>query len=116
MPSQHAHKSHGFRPDPLDFETAERNLRDRGGRTVGAYLKACVKWCAEDPDAAIAAVEMRWPDIKPPGWPHVAPPDVKPLASDATGARSGGTGTGGAGPAVPDLNDLAVNGGFPVSE
>jgi hypothetical protein len=74
MPSQHAHKAHGFRPDPQDFAAAEGNLKERGGRTVGAYLKACLKWCAEEPDAAIAAVDSRWPDIKPSGWPHVAPP------------------------------------------
>jgi len=73
MPSQHAHKSHGFRPDPEDFAAAEASLKQRG-RTVGAYLKACLKWCAEDPDAAIAAVDSRWPAIKPPGWPHVASP------------------------------------------
>src|SRR5580658_8582000 len=87
MPSQHAHKSRGFRPDPQDFDTAERNLKARGGRTVGAYLKACLKWCAEDPDTAIAAVDTRWPDVKPPGWPHVTPPGVAP-ASSATGGTS----------------------------
>ena len=117
MPSQHAHKSRGFRPDPQDFDAAERNLKARGGRTVGAYLKACLKWCAEDPDAAIAAVDTRWPDIKPPGWPHVAPPDLAPPASSATGTirrtrsedtRSGGTATASEGPAVPET---AVSGG-----
>lgn len=77
MPSQHAHKSHGFRPDPGDFAAAEASLKQRG-RTVGAYLKACLKWCAEDPDAAIAAVDSRWPSIRPPGWPHVTSPAPGP--------------------------------------
>ena len=79
MPSQHAHKSHGFRPDPGDFAAAEASLKQRG-RTVGAYLKACLKWCAEDPDAAIAAVDSRWPSIRPPGWPHVTSPAPGPQA------------------------------------
>jgi hypothetical protein len=88
MPSQHAHKARGFRPDPEDFAAAEGNLKQRG-RTVGAYLKACLKWCAEDPDAAIAAVDSRWPEIKPPGWPHVAPPDVAPPAPAGPGKNPG---------------------------
>ncbi len=92
MPSQHAHKSHGFRPDPQDFAAAEGNLKRRGGRTVGAYLKACLKWCAEDPDAAIAAVDSRWPDIKPPGWPHAAPAPA--ARASGTKAASGGDGKG----------------------
>jgi hypothetical protein len=74
MPSQHANTSHGFRPDPQDFETASGHLELRG-RTMGTYLRACVRWLAEDPDAALAAVDSRWPETKPPGWPHVAPAD-----------------------------------------
>jgi hypothetical protein len=55
---------------------------------VGAYLKACLKWCVEDPDAAIAAVDSRWPSIKPPDWPHVTSPVPGPLG---VGAKDPGT-------------------------
>jgi hypothetical protein len=80
MSSQHANPSHGFRPDPADYAAAEASLRERDNRTVGGFLQACVKWCAEDPDAALAAVVSRWPQTRGtrgprPGLrPHAAPP------------------------------------------
>jgi hypothetical protein len=75
MPSQHRHKGHGFRPDPADFEAASGHLEERD-RTMGAYLRASVRWLARDPDAALAAVEADWPERLPPGWPHIAPTDT----------------------------------------
>jgi len=68
MSSQHRYPSHGFRPDPDEFAAASEHLQARG-RTAGAYLRACVRWLARDPDAALAALAGDWPEPRPPGRP-----------------------------------------------
>ncbi len=64
----HRHPSHGFRPDPEDFEAATAELAARG-HTVGTYLRACLRWVGRDPDAALAAVAACWPGPRPTGRP-----------------------------------------------
>ena len=70
MPSQHRHPLHGFRPEPAEYEGARASLEARG-RTVGAYLRACLRWLARDPDAALAALAGDWPGPRPTGRPAV---------------------------------------------
>jgi hypothetical protein len=68
MPSQHRHRVRGFRPEPAEFESARVRLEARG-HTVGAYLRACLRWLARDPDAALAALAADWPGPRPNGRP-----------------------------------------------
>jgi len=68
VPSQHRHPSHGFRPDPSEFSAASAEL-DARSETVGAFLRACLRWLARDPDAALAALAGSWPDPRPAGRP-----------------------------------------------
>jgi hypothetical protein len=69
VPSQHRHPVHGFRPDPGEYEAA-RELLAPQGHTVGAYLRACLRWIARDPDAALDALAADWPGPRPYGRPH----------------------------------------------
>lgn len=39
------------------------------GHTVGAYLRACLRWLARDPDAALAVLSADWPGPRPRGRP-----------------------------------------------
>jgi hypothetical protein len=68
VPSQHRQPLHGFRPDPVEYEAARQRLEARG-HTVGAYLRACLRWLARDPDAALAALSADWPGPRPMGRP-----------------------------------------------
>lgn len=67
--------SYGFRPDPAEFAAANGHLEARG-RTTDAYLHACIRWLARDPDTALAALADDWPGPRPSGAPAVraAPP------------------------------------------
>jgi hypothetical protein len=69
VPSQHRHPSHGFRPDPGEYAAARDRLQARG-RTVGAYLRACLRWLNHDPDAALAALAGNWPEPRQSGRPR----------------------------------------------
>ena len=80
----HRYPSHGFRPDPADFEAASAELEARG-HTVGTYLRACLRWAGRDPDAALAAVAACWPGPRPAGRPRR---DSQPGATQAR-AESG---------------------------
>jgi hypothetical protein len=68
MSSQHRYASHAFRPDPDEFAAASEHL-ERRGQTAGAYLRACIRWLARDPDAALAATADDWPAPRPAGRP-----------------------------------------------
>jgi hypothetical protein len=57
--------SYGFRPDPDEFAAASEHLEARG-RTTDAYLHACIRWLARDPDTALAAL-ADWPRPRPAG-------------------------------------------------
>jgi hypothetical protein len=85
VPSQHRHPAHGFRPDPGEFAAARDRLEARG-QTVGAYLRACLRWLARDPDSALTATAADWPGPRPPGRPR----------SSRTPSGSPGPGTGAA--------------------
>ncbi len=41
----------------------------RRGQTADAYLHACIRWLARDPDAALAATADDWPAPRPAGRP-----------------------------------------------
>jgi hypothetical protein len=42
------------------------------GRNIvpGAFLRACLRWLASDPDEALAALRAHWPDTRPLGRPR----------------------------------------------
>jgi len=42
---------------------------ERRGQTADAYLHACIRWLARDPDAALAATADDWPAPRPAGCP-----------------------------------------------
>jgi hypothetical protein len=67
--SQHGQSAHAFRPDPDEFTQASDRLKAQG-QTVGAYLRACLRWLNRDPDAALAALAADWPEPRPVGRPR----------------------------------------------
>ncbi|HEY7201858.1 MAG TPA: hypothetical protein VIC57_16680 [Candidatus Dormibacteraeota bacterium] len=91
MPSQHRHRLRGFRPEPAEFETARNRLEARG-ETVGAYLRACLRWLARDPDAALAALASDWPGPRPTGRPRGDPPPPAAEADASTARPPNGVG------------------------
>jgi hypothetical protein len=78
--SQHQHPAHGFRPDPDDWAAAAARL-EADGRTVGTYLRACLRFIASDPDAALAALAPHWPEPRLTGRPRGSQP--RPASTDA---------------------------------
>jgi hypothetical protein len=66
--------SYGLRPGPDEF-AASGHLEARG-LTTDAYLHACIRWLARDPDTALAALADDWPGPRPSGAAAVraAPP------------------------------------------
>lgn len=51
----------GFRPDAAERAAASSQLTSRG-RVMSDFLRACLRWVADDPDAALAAVGKHWPE------------------------------------------------------
>ena len=92
MSSQHRYPTHGFRPDPDEFAAASEHLR-RHGQTAGAYLRACIRWLARDPDAALAATADDWPAPRAPGRPRreSSSPSSPPAAAEAASPSSSRT-------------------------
>lgn len=69
VPSQHQHPVHAFRPAPGEWDPAEEILAARGVKP-GTFLRACLRWLASDPGAALAALAGHWPDERPRGRPR----------------------------------------------
>jgi hypothetical protein len=81
--SQHQHKARGFRPDPDDYAAAAARL-EADGRTVGTYLRACLRFIASDPDGALAALAPHWPEPRHTGRPRKQPAAPVPPAEPGT--------------------------------
>jgi hypothetical protein len=77
VPSQHLHPTHAFRPEPGEWDPAEAILTARGVKP-GAFLRACLRWLASDPDAAFAALARHWPRDRPRGRPRGRRPQPDP--------------------------------------
>lgn len=69
VPSQHRFPTRAFRPDPGEWDPAEEILSARG-ETPGAFLRACLRWLASDPDEALTMLSGHWPDARPRGRPR----------------------------------------------
>lgn len=67
--SKHAQKLRTFRPDPDEYDAAE-DLLDARGKSVPAYLRACLRWLEQAPDIALEAVGPHWPPPRPRGRPR----------------------------------------------
>lgn len=67
MSSQHQFTTRTFRPAPDEFTGASANLPE--GKTMDAFLRACLRGLRDDPEAALAFVETRWPAPKKRGRP-----------------------------------------------
>ena len=85
MSSQHRYPVHGFRPDPGDYDAARAHLEARG-HTIGSYLRACVRWVARDPDAALAALAPHSPCQRPLGRPAA---NAQPGTPEGDGTEPG---------------------------
>jgi hypothetical protein len=69
VPSQHGNPPHGFRPAADEWDPVEEILKTRG-IVPGTFLRACLRWLASDPDAALTALAGHWPDPRPLGRPR----------------------------------------------
>ncbi|HEX4830349.1 MAG TPA: hypothetical protein VH478_04570 [Trebonia sp.] len=69
MPSQHRNQARAFRPEDGEWNPAEEILTARG-LVPGAFLRACLRWLASDPDAALDTLEGHWPGTRPLGRPR----------------------------------------------
>jgi hypothetical protein len=69
VPSQHGNPSHAFRPAREEWSRAEEVFTSRG-IVPGEFLRACLRWLASDPDAALAALDAHWPVPRPLGRPR----------------------------------------------
>jgi hypothetical protein len=69
VPSQHRFRTRAFRPEPGEWEPAEEILTARG-MTPGAFLRACLRWLASDPDEVLAVLGEHWPEQRPTGRPR----------------------------------------------
>jgi hypothetical protein len=67
--SQHRYAPRAFRPAPDEWSPAEEILKTRG-IVPGMFLRACLRWLASDPDAALALLASHWPDPRPLGRPR----------------------------------------------
>lgn len=72
MPSQHGNPSHAFRPAEEEWDPAEEILKAQG-IAPGTFLRACLRWLASDPDAALAALAAHWPARRQTGRPRTRP-------------------------------------------
>src|SRR5690606_41870353 len=72
MSSQHAQPWRGFRPDPDEYDAAEALLDERGA-SVSAYLRACLRWLQQAPEAALEAVGPHSPPPRRRGRPRARP-------------------------------------------
>jgi hypothetical protein len=68
MTSHHRQPQRSWRPDPDEYDKAKAQLGARG-RSVSAYLRACLRWLNRDPDGALDALEADWPPPRPTGRP-----------------------------------------------
>ncbi|KAA2245896.1 hypothetical protein F0L68_41160 [Solihabitans fulvus] len=69
MTSQHGQKQRSWRPEPDEYADAKAALNARG-RSMSAYLRACLRWLNSDPDAALAALSPVWPEPRLTGRPR----------------------------------------------
>jgi hypothetical protein len=67
--SQHRYPPRAFRPAPDEWGPAEEILKARG-IVSGMFLRACLRWLASDPDAALALLAGHWPAPRPLGRPR----------------------------------------------
>jgi hypothetical protein len=110
MANMHRRATKAFRPDvEAEYQPALALLADRG-RTMNGYLRACLRWLAADPDAALLVVREHWPtDEGRRPRPGVAnhPPD--PGSASTSGPAPGPDPEPGLSPGVggADLMDAA---------
>lgn len=74
MTSQHDQPQRSWRPDPDEYQTAKSLLSDRG-RSITAYLRACLRWLEHEPDVALATLAPHWPGPRRMGRPPSADDD-----------------------------------------
>ncbi|WP_163572171.1 hypothetical protein [Fodinicola feengrottensis] len=77
MPDRRVHRHQKFRPDEAEYAAAMQELRDRD-RLMNDFLRASLRWVADDPEAALAALAPLWPTPRPRGRRPMSATDEPP--------------------------------------